>query len=140
MSSVRKKDQSEHRFTVTDLALDLYEHTTTVTANPKLFDQSIDELTNRINYEASMIYHCCRSANEDYDNRYQDQAKTRLELQAEAMEHCRWLKTDIRLAQKKRHLRAKKVIAWNQYVNDALNAIKAWHVSERKRYREQYGL
>lgn len=140
MSSVRKKDQTPHRFTVLDLALDLYEHTTTVTANPKLFDNSIGELTNRINYEASMIYHCCRSANEDYDNRYQDQAKTRLELQARAMEHCRWLKTDIRLAQKKKHLRAKKVTAWNEYVNSTLDAIKAWNASEERRYKETYGL
>ena len=140
MSSVRKKDQNEHRFTVTDLALDLYDHTTTVTANPKLFDSSIDELTNRINYEASMIYHCCRSANEDYDNRIEAQARTRLELQAQAMEHCRWLKTDIRLAQRKKHLRVKKIIAWNKYVNNALDAIKAWNTSEKKRYRETYGL
>ena len=35
MSSVRKKDQSEHRFTVLDKCLDLYDHTTAVTANPK---------------------------------------------------------------------------------------------------------
>lgn len=85
MSSVRKKDQSPHRFTVTDLALDLYNHTTNVTANQKLFGN--DELTDRINNEVSMIYHCCRSANEDYDNRKEDEARTRLELEAEAMEH-----------------------------------------------------
>lgn len=69
MSGVRKKDQSEHRFTILDIILDMYEHTTTVTANPK-FDTVIS-IKQQIELEAATIYHLCRSANEDYDNRKQ---------------------------------------------------------------------
>ena len=140
MSQVRKKDRTTHRFTVADLALDLYDHTTTVTANKKLFDPSVSELTNRINYEASMIYHCIRSANDDYDNRIQSEAKTRIELETKAMEHCRWLKTDIRLAQKKCHLRAKKCVSWNKLVNNVIAPLKSWRSAEIRNYKENYGL
>lgn len=138
MSSVRKKDQSQHRFTVLDKVLDLYDHTTTVTANP-IFDK-YPSLPDRINNEASMVYHLCRVANEDLDARIQEEAKMRIQLQDEALEHCRWLKTDIRLAQKKFHLRAKKVIYWNEMVNTAMNYIKAWQTSEKRNFKETFGL
>lgn len=138
MSSVRKKDQSPHRFTTLDLILDCYEHTTVVIANPK-FD-TCKSLKERIDNEASMIYHCCRAANEDYDNRKQDEAMIRIKLQKEALEHCRWLKTDIRLVQKKLHLRARKCIFWTGLVNTAMESIKAWHISELRNYKEKYGL
>lgn len=138
MSSVRKKDQSPHRFTTLDLILDCYEHTTTVIANPKF--NTCPSLRDRIDNEASMIYHCCRVANEDYDNRKEDEAKIRIELQKEAIEHCLWLKTDIRLVQKKLHLRARKCIYWTGLVNKAMESIKAWRVSEIRSYKEHHGL
>lgn len=138
MSSVRKKDQSPHRFSTLDVILKLYEHTSTVIANPKF--EKCKTLTERIDNEAAMIYHCCRSANEDYDNRKKDEAVIRIRLQDEAIEHCKWLKTDIRLAEKRLHLRAKKAIYWNGLVNDAMESIKAWHVSEMRNYKEKYGL
>lgn len=140
MSSVRKKDQAPHRFTTLDLILDCYNHTTTLISNEKVFDRTYKNLIDRIDAEASMIYHCCRTANEDYDNRKQDEAEVRLKLQAEAIENCMWLKTDIRLAQRKFHLRAKKVIYWNSLVNKAMESIKAWHTSEKRNYKEKYGL
>lgn len=138
MSSVIKKNQSPHRFTTLDLILDCYEHTTNVIANPK-FDQC-RMLKERIDYEASMIYHCCRTANEDYDNRKEDEAKIRIKLQKDAIEHCLWLKTDIRLAQRKLHLRASKVTFWNSKVNIALESIKAWNISEVRSFKEKHGL
>ena len=138
MSGVRKKDQSEHRFTVLDIILDMYDHTTTVTANPK-FD-TIPSIKNQIELEAAMIYHFARSANEDYDNRDQDEAKIRLELQEKAILKCMWLKTWTRLAQKKLHLRAKKVIFWNGKINAAMKAIKNWNVTEKQNYKEKHGL
>ena len=106
MSGVRKKDQSEHRFTTLDIVLDMYDHTTTVTANPK-FDKC-PKIRDRIDDEAALIYHYCRSANEDYDNRDIDESLMRLNLENEAIRRCMWLKTYIRLAQKKLHLRAKE--------------------------------
>ena len=133
MSGVRKKDQTEHRFTTLDIVLDMYDHTTTVTANPK-FDKC-PKIRDRIDDEAALIYHYCRSANEDYDNRDIDESLMRLNLENEAIRRCMWLKTYIRLAQKKLHLRAKKVIYWNKVVNKSMDAIKKWIVSEKKIYR-----
>lgn len=138
MSSVRKKDQSEHRFTVLDKCLDLYDHTTTVTANPKF--QQCASLTDRINDEAAMIYHLCRCANEDLDARNKQEAAMRMNLQAEALGHCKWLKTYIMLAQRKLHLRAKKAAHWTGLVNTAMDYIKKWQVSEKRRYKETHGL
>lgn len=138
MSSVRKKDQSEHRFTVLDKCLDLYDHTTTVTANPKF--QQCPTLTDKLNDEAAMIYHLCRSANEDLDARDKQEAAMRMNLQAEALGHCKWLKTYIMLAQRKLHLRAKKAAYWAGLVNTAMDYIKKWQVSEKRRYKETHGL
>ena len=140
MSSVRKKDQKPHRLTTLDLILDAYNHTTLLISNPKIFDPRFQSLIDRIDMEASMIYHLCRTANEDYDNRKQDEALIRLRLQEEAIEKCMWLKTDIRLAQRRFHLRAKKVAYWNGLVNAALDSIKAWHSAEKRRYKETFGL
>lgn len=140
MSSVRKKDQSEHRFTTLDKILDLYEHTTTVIANEKIFDRTYKSLIDRIDNEATMIYHLCRSANEDMDAREKEEAGKRIEMQLEAISYCKWLKTDIRLSQRKFHLRAKKVIYWNGLVNTAMDAINAWNKSEIRRYNETFGL
>jgi len=140
MSGVRKKDQTPHRLTVLDKCLDLYDHTTTLTANEKVFDRTYKSLIDRIDYEASMIYHCCRAANEDNDNRVKDEAEIRIDLQQEALKHCAWLKTCIRLAQRKFHLRAKKVVFWNDLVKDAAEYIKNWNVSEIRNYKEKFGL
>lgn len=136
--SVRKNKQNENRFTVTTAALDLYDHTSVVIANPKF--ESAKALSNRIDYEASMIYHYCRSANEDYDNRKQDEAETRIKLQERALEQCKWLKTDIRLIQRKLHLRASKCTFWTGMVNTAMDLIKAWNAAEKRNYKDNYGL
>lgn len=140
MSSVRKKDQTPHRFTTLDLILDMYNHTTNVIANEKIFDPKYRNLIDEIDHDASTIYHLCRAANEDFDNRKEEEARIRLQLQEEAIEHCLWLKSRIMLAQRKFHLRAKKVIYWNGLVNAAMDSIKAWHTAEKRNYKEKYGL
>jgi hypothetical protein len=140
MSGVRQKDRSKNRFTTLDKILDVYDHTTTVTANPNVFDRTYSGLINRINSEAAMIYHYCRVANEDLDNRIQSEAKQRLELQEKAIDRCLWLKTDIRLAQRTFHLRARRVVYWNNLVNVALDAIKSWNSAEKRAYKDKYGL
>jgi hypothetical protein len=43
-----------------------------------------------------------------------------------------WLKTNLRLAQKLLHIRAKKIIFWNGLVNNAMAAIKKWKAAEIK--------
>lgn len=136
--SVRKNQRNENRFTVLDAALDLYDHTASIVCNPK-YDKCRG-LADRIEYESAMIYHYCRSANEDYDNRVQEQAKIRLKLQYDAIEQCKWLKTDIRLAQRKLHLRANQVCFWNDLVNTVMSLIRSWTATEKRNYKEKYGL
>ena len=140
MSGVRKKDQSPHRFTTLDLILKMYDHTTTVIANEKIFDPKYRKLIDDIDDNARQIYHLCRVANEELDNRVKEEAKHRIILQEEAIEKCKWLRTDIFLAQRKFHLRARKVVYWDKLVKDAMSSIKAWNVSEKRLYKENHGL
>lgn len=140
MSNVAKKQRNKHRFTTLDVLLDMYEHTTNVTANPNIFDKKFRGLVDKIDNEAMMIYHLCRSANEDYDNRIKDEAEIRIEMQREALKRCKWLKSYIGLAKKRFHLRARKVIFWNGKVNDAMEAIKVWNQAEIRDYRNNHGL
>lgn len=139
MSGVRKNQQSEHRFTTLDVILKMYDHTATLIANDKVFDRTYITLIDRIESNARLIYHYCRSANEDYDNRKHEEAIIRLELEKKAIECCMWLKTDIRLAQKIFHLRAKKVIYWNGLVNESMAAIKKWNAGEKRIYKDNFG-
>ncbi len=122
-----------------DAVLDMYEHTIKVTDNPKIFTEQYKELTESIRSEARLIYHYCRTANEDLDNRIEEEALERLRLQREALKKCSDLKTDIMLAKKVFHLRAKKQIAWTGYVNAVIPLIKSWHNSEKKSYNENHG-
>ena len=140
MSGVRKKDQSEHRFTTLDVILKMYDHTTNVIANEKLFDPKFKKLTDEIDYYAKEIYHKCRVANEELDNRIKEEAEQRLTLEEDAMSACKWLKTGIMLAQRKFHLRAKKVTYWSGLVDDALKSIGKWHSAEKRKYKETHGL
>jgi len=140
MSSVRKKDQSEHRFTVEDKALDLYNYTTDIISNDKIFDRKFSGTINRIDMEAFEIYHCVRKANEDLDNRVKDEAKRRLILEEKALEHRSTLKTLIMLSKHKFHLRASRVTFWNGLVNSTMVQIKKWQASEEKLFNERFGL
>ena len=140
MSGVRKKDQSPHRFTTLDVILDMYDHTTAVISNEKLFDPKFRRLTDEIDFYAKQIYHNCRVANEELDNRNEDEARMRIELQREAMEACKWLKTDIMLAQRKFHLRAKKVTYWTGLVDKARDSISNWNAAEKRSYKQNHGL
>ena len=80
MSNVHKKERSQHRLTVLDKALDVYDHTTNLLANEKVFKRTYAGLIDRIDNEATMIYHCCRVANEELDTRIADEARMRILL------------------------------------------------------------
>ena len=118
----------------------MYDHTTTVIANPNIFDRTYSRLINEIDYYAKDIYHNCRVANEGLDNRIEAEAKLRIELETKAIDECEWLKTDIMLAQRKFHLRAKKVAYWKSLVDKAEESIVNWRTAERRRYKESFGL
>lgn len=123
-----------------DVVLDMYNHTFIVISNDKIFDRTYSSFISRIEEEARMIYHYTRSANEDYDNRKQDEAMIRIKMQEQALDLCKWLKTDVRLAKKVFHLSAKKVAYWTKLINDAMAAINGWHAGEKRNYKEKYGL
>lgn len=139
MSNIHKRNRLQHRLTVLDKALDVYEHTTNLLANEKVFKRTYQGLIDKLDNEATMIYHCCRVANEELDARVVDEAKMRIQLQKEAISHCKWLKTYIMLSGKKFHLRARQVIYWNELVNTAMTYITAWNRSEIKAYKENMG-
>ena len=140
MSSVRKKDQSTNRFTTLDIILEMWLHTNNLLNNPKKFDRTYSKLIDTISYEARLIYHLCRVANEDLDNRIKDEAIERLRLQKQALQACKDLKTDIMLAKVQFHLRTKSVTYWTKLVNNAMKAIQNWHATERKLCRENHGV
>ena len=137
MSGVRKKDQKPNKWTTLDAILDMVEHTMDVTNNTKLFTD--EGLTMQIRHEARLIYHYCRTANEELDNRKQDEALERIRLQDKALKVCSDLKTDIMIAKRVFHLRASKQIAWTGYVNNVIPLIKSWNQSEKKRYKDVFG-
>ena len=118
----------------------MYDHTTTLLANKKIFDPTYQRLIDDIACHARDIYHLCRVANEELDNRIKEEAAQRIALQNEAIDACRWLRTEIMLAQRKFHLRARKVVYWDSLVVDAMNSIKGWNASEKRLYKEKYGL
>lgn len=117
----------------------MYDHTTSVIANEKIFDRTFSSLIDEIDFYARNIYHLCRVANEELDNRVEEQAEMRIELETKAIEQCDWLKTDIMLAQRKFHLRAKKVIYWKSLVDDAKKSIVNWRSAEKRNYKENFG-
>ena len=86
MSSVRKRNQTPHKFTTLDIILDMYDYTSQIISNDKVFDRTYKSLIDRIDNEASMIYHLCRTANEDYDNRNEEEVQIRLKLEEEAID------------------------------------------------------
>ena len=140
MSNVRKRERSTHRLTVLDRALDLYEHTTNLLANEKYNKPNMRVLTIKIDNAATIIYHNCRSANEDLDAGKPDEARMRLELQVEALRQCKWLKTYIMMAKRKLHLRWNSVYYWKSLADNAKDIIEAWHKSEIKSFRKNHGL
>lgn len=87
MSGVRKKDQSPHRFTTLDLILKMYDHTTAVIANEKIFDPKYRKLIDDIDDNARQIYHLCRVANEELDNRVKEEAKHRIVQEGKLTKH-----------------------------------------------------
>lgn len=140
MSNVRKKDRKTHRFTTLDKAADVYNHTLLILENEKIFGTKYQRLQERLVNSAAMIYHCCRTANDDCDANTKDGAMERLKLQAAAIGHCKWTKTYIKLSKRAFHLRASKVTYWNDLVNEAMKYIKAWNQAETKRFKDIYGL
>ena len=118
-------------YIVSNKALDLYKHTTLLISNEKIFVVKYASLIDTLDYESIQIYHCIRSANEDFDNRIKEEAKERIKMQGDAIKHCRWLKTYIVIAAHKFHLRAKKVVFWNKLVNEVMRLTKEWQKSEK---------
>lgn len=132
---VRKNEREPSRFETADIALKMSAHTYSVVSNPKIFSPIYAKLTNRISYEASMIYHKVRIANE-IRVKSPEEAKKRLDLQDEALGLCEDLITDILIAKRVFKLRMKKTVYWNSLVLETKQKIISWHKSDIIRFRE----
>ena len=135
---VREKDRSKSRFELSDKALNLAVYTSDILANEKIFDRKYQTVIDRIAAEATMIYHCIRVANDikvlSKENTRKAEERTR--LQREALSNIEPLKTDILIAHKLFHLKAKRIRHWNNQVDEIGEMLKGWISSDMKKYKE----
>ena len=134
---VRKNEREPSKFDTADVALALATHTYNITSNQKIFNPLHHRMISRLTYEATMIYQKVRVANEIRANTIED-AKERLKLQKEALEFCKALTSDIMISKGLFHLRMRKVIFWNKYVERLEVMIKSWMESDIKGYKAKW--
>ena len=135
---VREKDRAKSRFELADKALDLAVYTSDILANDKIFDPKYKTVIDRIAAEATMIYHCIRVANDIkvQSAEHRNRAAERTRLQREALANIDPLKTDIMIAHRLFHLKAKRIKHWNGRVDEISEMLKGWITSDQKKYKE----
>ena len=134
---VRKNEREPSQFETADVALALATHTYNITANPKIFTPIHYRLISRLTSEATFIYQNIRVANEIKAATPED-ARERYKLQKEALKTCKALTSDIMISKGVFHLRMRKVIFWNKYVERLETMIKAWMESDMKNYNAKW--
>lgn len=134
---VRKNEREPSRFDTADVALALATHTYNITSNPKVFDPKHYRLIGRMTSEATLIYQNIRVANEIKAMTPED-AKERCRLQKEALTICKALTSDIMISKGVFHLRMRKVVFWNNYIERLEVMIKAWMESDIKGYKAEW--
>jgi hypothetical protein len=134
---VRKNEREPSRFETADVALALATHTYNITSNPKIFAPIHYRLINRLTSEATFIYQNIRVANEIKAATPED-ARERYKLQKEALKTCKALTSDIMISKGVFHLRMRKVIFWNKYIERLEVMIKAWMESDMKNYNAKW--
>ncbi len=135
---VREKDRTKSRFELSDKALDLATYTSDILANDKVFDPKYKTVIDRIAAQATMIYHCIRVANDIKvtSKEHAKKAEERIRLQRDALSRIEPLKTDIMIAHRLFHLKAKRIRYWNKQVDDIGEMLKGWISSDLKKYKE----
>ena len=134
---VRKNEREPSRFDTADVALALATHTYNITSNTKIFNPVHYRMISRLTAEATLIYQKVRVANEIRVITPED-ARERTKLQKDALELCKSLTSDIMISKGLFHLRMRKVIFWNKYVERLETMIKAWMESDRKGYNSKW--
>ena len=134
---VRKNEREPSRFETADIALALATHTYNITSNPKIFAPIHYRLISRLTSEATFIYQNIRVANEIKAATPED-ARERYKLQKEALKTCKALTSDIMISKGVFHLRMRKVIFWNKYIERLEVMIKAWMESDIKNYNAKW--
>lgn len=134
---VRKNEREPSRFETADVALALATHTYNITSNPKIFAPIHYRLISRLTSEATFIYQNIRVANEIKATTPED-ARERYKLQKEALKTCKALTSDIMISKGVFHLRMRKVIFWNKYIERLEVMMKAWMESDIKNYNAKW--
>ena len=134
---VRKNEREPSRFETADVALALATHTYNITSNPKIFAPIHYRLISRLTSEATFIYQNIRVANEIKATTPED-ARERYKLQKEALKTCKALTSDIMISKGVFHLRMRKVIFWNKYIERLEAMMKAWMESDIKNYNAKW--
>ena len=134
---VRKNEREPSRFETADVALALATHTYNITSNPKIFAPIHYRLISRLTSEATFIYQNIRVANEIKAVTPED-ARERYKLQKEALKTCKALTSDIMISKGVFHLRMRKVIFWNKYIERLEVMMKAWMESDIKNYNAKW--
>ena len=134
---VRKNEREPSRFETADVALALATHTYNITSNPKIFASIHYRLISRLTSEATFIYQNIRVANEIKAVTPED-ARERYKLQKEALKTCKALTSDIMISKGVFHLRMRKVIFWNKYIERLEVMLKAWMESDTKNYNAKW--
>ena len=134
---VRKNEREPSRFETADVALALATHTYNITSNPKIFAPIHYRLIGRLTSEATFIYQNIRVANEIKAATPED-ARERYKLQKEALKACKALTSDIMISKGVFHLRMRKVIFWNKYIERLEVMMKAWMESDIKNYNAKW--
>lgn len=118
-------------------AMQLHAHTAKILGNPKVFKPENDfhNRTLLAAFETTLeIYRRCYEANEINVGENPALARERLFQQHMAIVAGRWLQAVEGDIKKQFHVDSDKFWNWAEMTENALNKIKAWHESDKKRY------
>ena len=136
--SVRVGDRGEQKLTVLTKAIQLAEHTLTVTRNENVFPKrSRWQLTNRIVTTALDVAECIRKANAIRVDKESDYIRRR-EYQQRARENAEWLVTLIDLAYRNLGtIGGDKADYWIGLVIEVEDLLSAWRKSDADTWRKK---
>jgi len=133
--SVPENERTVGRLDVNTKALNLCVYTLRITANPKVFIQDQDAFTQKIRDVATDIHLLCWEANNVNVCKSMERYKTRIELQARAIDKCNSLCALIEIAKPLYHLATRRVVFWTDRTVKLREMIINWKNSDIKRLK-----
>ena len=150
-------------FTPVVQAMKLYEHVDLITSNPNKFPEYVevpapkqkgkqkpdietekleklmiltqDSLTRRVREQAYQIFILSHMANEINVNREPERTEERLRKQTQAIALCEEMLATIMVCRHRFHLSYRKIKYWGGMVIKVRDSLKAWHSSDKSRFR-----